>query len=207
MAEVPGGEGGGGGGRHQKKRAKKGSTRIDMTPMVDLAFLLLTFFILTTTMYKPSTLQLTYPVPPEEQQPEPPKKVNNALTMFLTKQDQILYYVGGFKPETQLTHSNFKDIRKVLVEMNRPSVDRINELTRQFNEKKITEEVFDSLKNMSQKQEDALYVIIKPDPDARFRNVIDMVDEMDISGVGKFAVQDVIKPEEMALVDVEKAKF
>ena len=207
MAEVPGGEGGGGGGRHQKKRAKKGSTRIDMTPMVDLAFLLLTFFILTTTMYKPSTLQLTYPVPPEEQQPEPPKKVNNALTMFLTKQDQILYYVGGFKPETQLTHSNFKDIRKVLVEMNRPSVERINELTRQFNEKKITEEVFDSLKNMSQKQEDALYVIIKPDPDARFRNVIDMVDEMDISGVGKFAVQDVIKPEEMALVDVEKAKF
>ena len=54
MADVPGGEGGGG-GRHQKKRAKKGNTRIDMTPMVDLAFLLLTFFILTTTMYKPST--------------------------------------------------------------------------------------------------------------------------------------------------------
>ena len=60
---------------------------------------------------------------------------------------------------------------------------------------------------MSQKQEDALYVIIKPDPDAKFRNVIDMVDEMDISGVGKFAVQDVIKPEEMALLNIEKAKF
>jgi hypothetical protein len=60
MADVPEG-GGGGGGRHQKKRAKKGSTHIDMTPMVDLAFLLLTFFILTTTMYKPSTLQMTFP--------------------------------------------------------------------------------------------------------------------------------------------------
>jgi biopolymer transport protein ExbD len=175
--------------------------------MVDLAFLLLTFFILTTTMYKPSTLQLTYPVPPEEDQPQEDKKVNNALTMFLTKQDQILYYVGGLKPETQLTRSNMTDIRKVLVELNRPSIDRINEYTKQFNDKKINEAVYDSLKNLSQKQEDALYVIIKPDPDAKFRNVIDMVDEMDISGVGKFAVQDVIKPEEMALVNVEKAKF
>lgn len=208
MADAPGGDdSGGGGGRHKKKRAKKGNTRIDMTPMVDLAFLLLTFFILTTTMYKPSTLQLTYPVPPEEDQPQDDKKVNNALTMFLTKQDQILYYVGGFKPETQLSRSNLKDIRKVLVEMNLPSVARINEYTKQFNEQKITEAVYDSLKNLSHKQEDALYVIIKPDPDAKFRNVIDMVDEMDISGVGKFAVQDVIKPEEMALVDIEKAKF
>ena len=207
MAEVPGGEGGGGGGRHQKKRAKKGSTRIDMTPMVDLAFLLLTFFILTTTMYKPSTLQLTYPVPPEEDQPKDDKKVNNALTMFLTKKDQILYYVGGFKPETQLVRSNLTDIRKTLVELNLPSIERINALTKQFNENKISEVVYDSLKNMSQKQEDALYVIIKPDPDAKFRNVIDMVDEMDISGVGKFAVQDVIKPEEMALLNIEKAKF
>jgi len=206
MADVPGGDDGGGGGRHKKKRAKKGRTHIDMTPMVDLAFLLLTFFILTTTMYKPSTLQLTYPVPPEDQ-PKDDKKVNNALTMFLTKQDQILYYVGGFKPETQLARSNFKDIRKVLVEMNIASVNRINELTKRFNEKKIDELAYDSLKNLSQKQEDALYVIIKPDPDAKFRNVIDMVDEMDISGVGKFAVQDVIKPEEMALVDIEKTKF
>ncbi len=208
MADVPGGDDGGGGGRHKKKRAKKGKTHIDMTPMVDLAFLLLTFFILTTTMYKPSTLQLTYPVPPEDQIPQPPKKVNNALTMFLTKQDQILYYTAAFKPgETQLIRSDFAGIRKVLVELNRASVDRINELTKRFNDKKIDELAYDSLKNLSQKQEDALYVIIKPDPDAKFRNVIDMVDEMDISGVGKFAVQDVIKPEEMALVDLEKAKF
>ncbi len=208
MAEAPGGEGGGapGGGRHQKKRAKKGRTHIDMTPMVDLAFLLLTFFILTTTMYKPSTLKLTYPVPPEEDQPPPPK-VNNALTMFLTKKDQILYYVGGWKPETQLTRTNFTDVRKLLVEMNLPSVTRINEYTKQYNEGKIGEKALDSLKNLSHKMDDALYVIIKPDPDAKFRNVIDMVDEMDISGVGKFGVQDAIRPEEMALLETEQAIF
>ena len=210
MAEAPGGEGGGapGGGRHQKKRAKKGSTRIDMTPMVDLAFLLLTFFILTTTMYKPSTLQLTFPVPPEEDQPQELDKVNNALTLFLTKADRILYYKDAFKAgETQLSVTNFKDVRKMLVEMNKSTFDRINDLARQFNEKKITEEVFDSLKNEAQKKKEALYVIIKPEQEARYRNMIDIVDEMDITGIGKYAVQDTIKPDEQALIDIEKAKF
>ncbi len=208
MAEVPGGEGGGGGGRHQKKRAKKGSTRIDMTPMVDLAFLLLTFFILTTTMYKPSTLQLTFPVPPEDEQPKELDKVNNALTLFLTKKDAIFYYKDAFKAgETQLSLTNFKDVEKMLIELNKTTVERINELSKQLNEQKITEEVYDSLKNEAQKQKDALFVIIKPDKDAKFRNMIDIVDEMDISGIGKYAVQDTIKPEEQALLDVEKLKL
>jgi hypothetical protein len=56
----------------RRKRAKKGSARIDMTPMVDVAFLLLTFFVLTTTMYKPSTLKIAFPVPPDQDQPPPP---------------------------------------------------------------------------------------------------------------------------------------
>jgi biopolymer transport protein ExbD len=207
MAEVPGGEGGGG-GRHQKKRAKKGRTHIDMTPMVDLAFLLLTFFILTTTMYKPSTLQLTFPVPPEDDKPKELDKVNNALTLFLTKKDQILYYRDAYKAgETQLTQTNFKDVRKLLIELNKSTIERINSYAKRLNEKKISEEVYDSLKNEAQKQKEALFVIIKPEKDAKFRNMIDIVDEMDISGIGKYAVQDTIKSEEQALIDLEKSKF
>lgn len=208
MAEVPGGEGGGG-GRHQKKRAKKGNTRVDMTPMVDLAFLLLTFFILTTTMYKPSTLQLTFPVPPEKDQPPPElSKVNNALTLFLTKKDQILYYKDAFKAgETQLTRTDFSAVEKMLIEMNKTTVERINELSKKFNNKEIDKLAFDSLKNQAQKRPDALFVIIKPEKDAKYRNMIDIVDEMDISGIGKFAVQDTIKPLEQALIDQEKLKF
>ncbi|MEO7080930.1 MAG: biopolymer transporter ExbD [Flavobacteriales bacterium] len=208
MAEVPGGDEGGGGGRHKKKRAKKGSTHIDMTPLVDLAFLLLTFFILTTTMYKPSTLQLTFPVPPEGPTPPDLEKVNNALTLFLTKDDQILYYRDAFKPgETQLTRTDFSKITNFLIEENRSTFDQVQELGRRFNADEIDQIAYDTLRNNVQKQKEALFVIIKPDKDAKYRNMIDMVDDMDISGVGKFAVQDTIKPEELELLNAEKLKF
>ncbi|HEY0978427.1 MAG TPA: biopolymer transporter ExbD [Flavobacteriales bacterium] len=204
MAEVSN-EGGGGGGRHQKKRAKKGSTKIDMTPMVDLAFLLLTFFILTTTMYKPSTLQLTFPVPPENDQPKELDKVNNALTLFLTKKDRILYYQNAFKVgETQLQETDFSKVGKMLLELNAPTVERINALGQQLNTGAITEAAYDSLKNEAQKQKEALFVIIKPDKDAKYRNMIDIVDEMDISGIGKYAVQDTIKADELQLLEQAK---
>ena len=208
MADVPGAEGGGG-GRHQKKRAKKGSTKIDMTPMVDLAFLLLTFFILTTTMYKPSTLQLTFPVPPDPNAPKPIlDKVNNAVTIFLTKDDQIFYYKDAFKPgETQLTRTDFSKITPLLIDWNKTTFEAIQELGRKLNANQITQAAYDTLKNNAQKEKDAVFVIIKPDRDAKYRNMIDMVDDMAISGIGKYAVQDTIKPVESALLEVEKLKF
>ena len=205
MADVPGGEGGGG-GRHQKKRAKKGSTKIDMTPMVDLAFLLLTFFILTTTMYKPSTLQLTFPVPDDKK--TVPDKVNNALTLFLTKDDQILYYKDEFKPDaTTLTRSDFSKITPMLIEMNKTTFDQVQELGRKLNSNQITQAAYDSLKKNVQKENDALFVIIKPDKDAKYRNMIDIVDDMSISGIDKYSVQDSLKPAESTLVEAEKLKF
>ncbi|MCO6481871.1 MAG: biopolymer transporter ExbD [Flavobacteriales bacterium] len=201
-------QGGGGGGRHEKKRAKRSSTHIDMTPMVDLAFLLLTFFILTTTMYKPSTLQLTFPVPQDEQDKKELQKVANAMTVFLTKDDQILYYKDAFEPGvTQLTRTNFSEITKVLIENNRSTFEQVQELRRRYNANEIDQLAFDTLKNNLEKRDEALFVIIKPDKDAKYRNMIDMVDEMDITGVGKYAVQDTIKPTELALLEAEKLKF
>ena len=65
---------------------------------------------------KPSTLQLTFPVPPDEKDKPELDKVNNALTLFLTKEDQILYYKDAFKPgETQLTRTDFSKITPLLI--------------------------------------------------------------------------------------------
>jgi len=78
MAEIA--EGGGGHDKGGKKRPKKGSTRIDMTPMVDLGFLLLTFFVMTTTFSKPKVMSLTYPAKIEDKPLEKPLPINNGIT-------------------------------------------------------------------------------------------------------------------------------
>ena len=125
MAEIA--EGGGGGHDKGKKRAKKSSTRVDMTPMVDLAFLLLTFFVLTSTFSKPKVMSLVYPAKPDPAQEIEPQKINNAITFLLTE-DKIFYYSGQYYPAnapgpkgpTVLEETDFsaKGVRKLLADRN-----------------------------------------------------------------------------------------
>jgi len=112
MAEIStGGKGGGG-------KTKKVSTKIDMTPMVDLAFLLITFFIMATTLSKPKTMEVNMPdKPKDEQEKKPPLKESNAFTILLGKGNKIYYYSGIKEPKVETT--NFSGIRKVIFEKNR----------------------------------------------------------------------------------------
>ncbi|MDX9751658.1 MAG: biopolymer transporter ExbD [Flavobacteriales bacterium] len=213
MAQVPEGGGDGGGG---KRRAKRGSTHIDMTPMVDLAFLLLTFFILTTTMYRPSTLQLTFPVPPENPDEAKETELSNAVTLLLTGDDRIFYYLGEFRtepdpatgrPATELAETNFSDVRKLLADRNVETIAQLNDLARRFNDKQISEEEYTASRNAIKGDKDNLKAIIKTDPDAKYRNMIDMVDEMDIVGIGSYGVLDSLRTDEQALLDAAKANL
>jgi biopolymer transport protein ExbD len=95
------------------KKSKKRSTRVDLTPMVDLGFLLITFFIFTTTMSRPRIMPLILPkdVPPIDQTPTPKSAV---ITLLLAKNDQVYYYEED--DPKQMKASNFKDIRDIILD-------------------------------------------------------------------------------------------
>src|ERR1041385_6538655 len=99
MAEIQGG--GGGGKKDGKVRSKKTSTRIDMTPMVDLAFLLLTFFILTTTLSKPQTMEITMPEKVKKGDEQPEVNEKKVLTLVLGPNDKVYWYVGITEPQAK----------------------------------------------------------------------------------------------------------
>src|ERR1700733_2243624 len=88
----------GGGGKKSPgvKKSKKLSTRVDLTPMVDLGFLLITFFMYTTTLAKPKTMEINMPYkdPKLKVEDQNKLKASVALTVLLSKNSRIYYYEG-----------------------------------------------------------------------------------------------------------------
>jgi len=210
MAEI---QEGGGGGHKGKKRAKKQSTRIDMTPMVDLAFLLLTFFVLTATFSKPKSMELTFPAPPEG---EPPPPIKNGITLLLSKDNRIFYYEGEFKlvddavkgPKTTLAELNFsqgtkESLRTYLLDKNKVMQDQIKALMVKQNVEKLADTTFKRLVRQRKADPKSFTYLIKTDDQATYKNVIDVIDELNYNVVGKYVMVDILKPE----LDLVKEKL
>lgn len=110
--EIGGGESRAKGKHHKKKKAKRVAIRIDMTPLVDVAFLLLTFFMLTSVFSRPQTMELNLP-------PEKDVKVEVAESNLLTlkvMEDGNIWWSKGSEPPTKIT---FSGLRPLLLEQNR----------------------------------------------------------------------------------------
>ena len=174
MASIEGGGDSGGGPKKGPgvKKAKKLSTRVDMTPMVDLGFLLITFFIFTTTMSQPTAMTLFLPKDVEKPEDQNKVKETGAFTILLGGNDNIFYY-EGLDP-TQLKASSFKKIREEIIR-----------------------------KKQSTNPED-LVMIIKPSEEATYKNTVDILDEMTINEIKRYAMVD-ISPQEYELVKVTQA--
>jgi biopolymer transport protein ExbD len=189
MSEVQQSDSGSSKGKHGKVRAKKNSTHIDMTPMVDLAFLLLTFFMLTTTFGKPKTMEINMPVKDPTNKPQ---EVNNAITMLLTGDDKAYWYFGELKPETKITPTNFSSdgIRKLLLDYNKFAVEQIKDLRAQALTNKMADTTLKRLEVDIKGNKRSLMVLVKTDDKAKYKNVIDILDELNICMVGKYALVD-----------------
>lgn len=169
-------------GRHGKGkvRGKKISTRVDLTPMVDLAFLLISFFMLTTTLAKPVNMKLNMPQKPEKEEKKEDVKASQVLNIILDKDDVVWYY-EGLEIEGNLKKTNFgpEGIRKIIL----AKQDKVG---RQFGDgKKKT------------------IILIKTTKEARYKNFVDILDEMDITGSEVYAPQGILDLEVKA---VEEAR-
>jgi|SRR5688500_1658795 biopolymer transport protein ExbD len=149
----------GGGKKDGKVRSKKTSTRIDMTPMVDLAFLLLTFFVMTTTLNKPQTMEITMPDKPKNEDKPPMVNEKRVLTLVLGENDKIYWYLGITDPKVEVTNFSSDGVRKILLQQNA----QIKEMV----------------------------VLIKPADESKYKNVVDILDEMNISNIARYALVEI----------------
>lgn len=195
-------EGGGDGGGQKKgpgvKKAKRLSTTVDMTPMVDLGFLLITFFIFTTTMSSPTTMDLFMPKDTEKEEEQNKAKESGALTVLLGKDNVVYYYEGQLLPDaSNFKTTTFKGIRDEIIRKKK-------EVIAAHQHDSSCEEIWK--KNNGDKNscsDKDLVVVIKPDDDATFKNTVDILDEMTINEVKRFAMVDLFPIEKELIKKTE----
>jgi biopolymer transport protein ExbD len=203
MAEIIDGGGGGGGGKHQKKRAKKSKPSMDMTPMVDLAFLLLTFFILATTLSKPKTMEIIYPKDEKEKDKKTKVADELATTLLLGKHSkEIFYYFGVFKPDsTTLFQTDFsKDgFRKLMLDKNKRINDQVTALKGKLESQEIDEASYKAAYGKIVGDSLAPFCVVKTVEGTKYRNVVNAIDELNIVNVKKRAIMDMGESEAIAV--------
>jgi biopolymer transport protein ExbD len=185
MAELNTGDGGG--GKDKKVRSKKQNSKVDLTAMVDLAFLLITFFMLTTTLSKPKAMELGLPDKEKDDEVKTDIKVdeNRTMTILLGKDNKLVRYNGLL--ETPVPGGAPKDftygkdgIRKELLS------------------RKASVLAYSTAKG---KPKNGMIVIIKPGKKSNYRNLVDILDEMGIVEVPTYAIVNDFSPAELKLLE------
>jgi biopolymer transport protein ExbD len=171
MAELDTSGGGKKGGK--KVRSKKQSTRVDLTAMVDLAFLLITFFMLTTTLAKSKAMDLGMPNK-DDKTAKLTVADDRTITILLGAHDRLEWYMGTVdKPKTPtVTNYSGKDgIQNVLIEKKKEVI------------------------GITGDPEKGLIVLIKPTDNSSYKNLVDVLDFIKVAGVNIQSIGDITPPE------------
>ena len=211
--------------KKKESKQKKMNTRVDFTPMVDMMMLLITFFMLCTTLSKPQAMQLTMPSNDKNVQDEDKSatKASHTITLILAGNDKIYHIYGlpKYDDPTCLKDTTWgKDgIRKVLIshvtEEGIAPVAKIMLAKQKLDEKKIKYNMPDSLYqkelaeikngNLDGEKVPKLTIIIKPLDTASYKNMVDALDEMQICSIGTYVI-DKINEDDMKLLGLKGVK-
>ncbi len=199
MAEIIQEEKGSGG----KKKPKKHAPHIDMTPMVDLMCLLITFFMLTTAFNKAKVMEITLPdkIKDPTKQDAPKISASRTLNIILGPDNKIYWYPGLVKPEDfknlpplRETDYSATGIRQMLLERNKTLATRIDEFNQQVISGKITlnpDSVRGAISKLKQEDDTGPIVLIKAYKKATYGNFVDILDEMNICGIARYTFVDI----------------
>ena len=198
------------GGKNGKSKQKKFAVRVDFTPMVDMNMLLITFFMLCTTLSKPQTMEISMPSNDKSitEQQKSMVKASQAITLLLGADNKLYYYEGepNYKDYTSLKETSYTPdgIRSILLQKNVVAVNKVRALKLQKLDLKISEEEYRKQVSEIKSGKDTPTVIIKATDDASYKNLIDALDEMQICNIGKYVITDIAEADEFLMKNFDE---
>jgi biopolymer transport protein ExbD len=183
-----------------KKKPKKHSTHIDMTPMVDLMCLLITFFMLTTAFSKPKVMEIALPEKiKKNEKVEPPKIAESrTLNIIMGPNDKVYWYPGKADPAAliplQETDFSATGIRQVLLDRNRALFKKIESFKDDVTAGRLTikqDSLQSAIRQLKKNDDTGPIVLIKFYKKAKYKNFVDIIDEMSIVGIAIYIVTDI----------------
>jgi biopolymer transport protein ExbD len=204
MAEIIQEEKGKGGKRKQKKHPP----HIDMTPMVDLMCLLITFFMLTTAFSKAKIMEINLPekIKDPTKQEAPKISASRTLNIILGPDNRLFWYPGNVKPEEfnnlppiMETDYSANGIRQMLLDRNRTLARRIKEKNDLYIQGKLNitqDSLQGDIRALKRDDDTGPIVLIKAYKKANYGNFVDILDEMNICGIARYTFMDIFWYEE-----------
>ena len=211
-----------------KSKQKKMDVRVDFTPMVDMMMLLITFFMLCTSLAKPQTMELSMPSNDKNltDQDRTVTKESYTITIYSTADNQLYYVAGLIKPENPkcLVKTNWgaKGIRSVIInhtteDGTTPTIDVMKakqklDAEKDNSAKKMSDSVYNQrlaqikAGNIDGKHINTLTIIIKATDNATYKNLVDVLDEMNICSIGKYVI-DKINDQDLKLLKANNVKL
>lgn len=196
-------------GKKGGSKQKKFSIHVDFTPMVDMNMLLITFFMLCTTLSKPQTMEISMPSNDKSITEEDQTKVaaSRAITILLGGDNRVYYYSGepNYRDYSSLKEVSFNadGLRAVLTEKNFDIIQKVKDLKKEKLETNMSDDEFNARASEIKNVKTAPVVMIKASDQSTYENLVDALDEMQICSISKYAIVDITDGDKFLMYNLE----